>query len=298
MPRRYKIFDVFTDRPLTGNPLAIVLEAEGLDTAAMQTIAREFNLSETIFIFPGENPAHSARVRIFTPARELPFAGHPTIGAAVCLARLRFDGPQEHDAVVVVEEEIGLVRCGVRLSAGIGFAEFDSPKLPHTAGESAPKDFIAAALGLAPAEIGFENHVPTVWSAGVPYNFVPVRNMAILAKPVPNRALWSQAFVVGAAFVYTRETEGHDHAFRARMFAPALGVEEDPATGSAAAAFAGAIQHFDDMPDGEHSAVIEQGYEMGRPSLIRLEMTVSGGKITAVRVGGYAVEVAEGLLAV
>jgi trans-2,3-dihydro-3-hydroxyanthranilate isomerase len=104
--------------------------------------------------------------------------------------------------------------------------------------------------------------------------------------------------VTGAAFVYTRETEGHDHAFRARMFAPALGVEEDPATGSAAAAFAGAIQHFDDMPDGEHSAVIEQGYEMGRPSLIRLEMTVSGGKITAVRVGGHAVEVAEGLLAV
>jgi trans-2,3-dihydro-3-hydroxyanthranilate isomerase len=147
MPRRYKVFDVFTDRPLTGNPLAIVLEAEGLDTAAMQRIAREFNLSETIFILPSENPAHSARVRIFTPARELPFAGHPTIGAAVCLARLRFDGPQEHDAVVALEEEVGLVRCGVRLSEGIGFAEFDSPKTAGHCGRVGAEGFYRRGSG-------------------------------------------------------------------------------------------------------------------------------------------------------
>jgi hypothetical protein len=130
MPRPYKIFDVFTDRPLTGNPLAVVLDADGLDEAAMQAIAREFNLSETTFVLPAENPAHSAAVRIFTPEQELPFAGHPTVGTAVCLAEERFDGPGEHDAVIVLEERIGAVRCGVRIVDGAGFAEFDCPKLP------------------------------------------------------------------------------------------------------------------------------------------------------------------------
>jgi trans-2,3-dihydro-3-hydroxyanthranilate isomerase len=296
--RRYKILDVFTDRPLAGNPLSVVLDAGGLDAKAMQSIAREFNLSETVFILPGRNPAHSAHVRIFTPAAEIPFAGHPTLGAAICLARERFDGPGEHDAVIVLDEAVGVMRCGVKLYDKGGFAEFDCPRLPARIGEAAPKDFIAAAIGLAPAEIGFENHVPSAWSAGNPFDFVPVRNMAALAKAVPNRGTWAPAFSTGAAFLYTRETEGHDHSFRARMFAPPFGIEEDPATGSAVAAFAGLVQEFDDMPDGEHVAVVEQGYDMGRPSLIRLEMSVSRGALAAVRIGGNAVEIAEGRLAV
>jgi trans-2,3-dihydro-3-hydroxyanthranilate isomerase len=296
MARRYKIFDVFTERPLAGNPLAVVLEADGLDGAAMQAIAREFNLSETVFVLKSENPAHSARLRIFTPVRELPFAGHPTVGAAICLARERFDGPGEHDAVIVLEEGVGPVRCGVKLSGDGGFAEFDCPRLPARAGEPASKAVIAAALGLAPAEIGFENHFPTAWSAGNPFDFVPVRNMAVLAKAEPNRSEWGQAFKTGKAFLYTRETEGHDHSFRARMFAPAVGIEEDPATGSAVAAFAGPVHEFDDPPDGDHAAMIEQGYEMGRPSLIRLEMTVEGGALAAVRIGGHGVKTAEGVL--
>jgi len=298
MPRRYKIYDVFTERPLEGNPLAVVLDSEGLDDAAMQAVAREFNLSETVFVGPSANPAHSARVRIFTPKSEIPFAGHPTVGTAVCLARERFDGPGEHDAVVVLEEGVGPVRCGVRLSDAAGFAEFDCPRLPENAGEPAAKKPAAAALGLDSTEIGFENHVPSVWTAGNPFNFVPVRNMGVLARATANRATWKDAFGEGAAFLYTRETEGHDHSFRARMFAPIVGIEEDPATGSAVAAFAGPLQSFDQFPDGEHVHVVEQGYEMGRPSLIRLEMSVSGGKLTAVRIGGNAVEVAAGLMAV
>jgi trans-2,3-dihydro-3-hydroxyanthranilate isomerase len=298
MPRRYKIYDVFTDRPLAGNPLAIVLDAEGLDGAAMQAIAREFNLSETAFVAPSRDAAHSARIRIFTPKEELPFAGHPTVGAAVCLARERFDGPGEHDAVVVLEEKVGSVRCGVRIVRGSGFAEFDCPKLPELAGKPADKKPVAAALGVEATEIGFENHVPSFWSAGVPYHFVPVRNMGVLARAAAHRGAWKQAFEGGSAFLYTRETEGHDHSFRARMFAPVFGIEEDPATGSAVAAFAGPMHDFDQMPDGEHVAIIEQGYEMGRPSLIRLEMSVERGKLAAVRIGGNAVEVAEGTLAV
>jgi len=125
-----------------------------------------------------------------------------------------------------------------------------------------------------------------------------VRNIGVLARAAANRAAWREAFVEGSAFLYTRETEGHDHNFRARMFAPMSGIEEDPATGSAVAAFAGSMQEFDQMPDGEHVAIFEQGYEMGRPSLIRLEISVSAGKVAAVRIGGNAVEVAAGLLAV
>jgi trans-2,3-dihydro-3-hydroxyanthranilate isomerase len=264
----------------------------------MQGIAREFNLSETVFVLPPDNSAHTAKVRIFTPARELPFAGHPTVGAAVCLARERFVLPGEHDAVIVLEEAIGPVRCGVRLSDSGGFAEFDCPKLPEVTGEGAGKEFIAAAVGVAPADVGFENHVPTMWSAGVPYHFVPLQDITVLKKATPSPAQWQQAFGGDAGYFYTRETEGHAHAFRARMFAPEIGIAEDPATGSAAAAFAGVIHRFDSPPDGDHAAIIEQGFEMGRPSLIRLEMTVSGGRLSGVRIGGEAVAVAAGALEV
>ena len=298
MDRRYQVFDVFTERPLAGNALAVVLDAEGLDDAAMQAIAREFNLSETVFVLPAGNPAHSAKVRIFTPANELPFAGHPTVGAAVSLATERLGASGGQDAVIVLEEAVGPVRCGVTLSAAGGFAEFDCPKLPARAGEAQPRELIAAALGLPPAEIGFENHVPTIWSAGVLYNYVPVRNMAALAKAAAHRAAWTAPFGKDGAFLYTRETEGHDHSFRARMFAPFLGIEEDPATGSAVAALAGPVHDFDALPDGMHTAIIEQGFEMGRPSLIRLDMSVSGGALALVRIGGHAVQVMTGTLSV
>ena len=293
---RNKILDVFTDRALAGNPLAVVLDADGLDDAAMQAIAREFNLSETVFVFPAENPAHSARIRILTTAKELPFAGHPTVGTAVCLARERFNGPGPTDAVVVLEEKVGIVRCGVKLDGALGFAEFDCPELPHPAGEAPSKDLLADALSLPSTDIGFENHVPSAWSAGVVYRFVPVKNMAALAKAVPQPQPFRQAFGTEGAYLYTRETQGHDHAFRARMFVQEIGIIEDPATGSAVAAMAGAVKEFDALPDGDHAAIIEQGFEMGRPSLIRLGMTVEGGKLSVVRIGGHAVEVMDGTL--
>jgi trans-2,3-dihydro-3-hydroxyanthranilate isomerase len=298
--RRYLIYDVFTRRALTGNPLALVLDCDGMDAGQMQAVAREFNLSETVFVLPADNPAHSARIRIFTPVSEVPFAGHPTIGSAVCLAAERF-GPdcQGQDAVVVLEEGIGPVRCGVRLNRAAGFAEFDCPRLPRALGEASSKEAIAAALGLAPADVTFENHRPTVWTAGsVPFHYVPVHDMAALGSAQPVRESWPAAFGNDGAFLYTRETEGHDHHFRARMFAPMHGIDEDPATGSAVAALAGPVHDFDAPPDGEHLALVEQGYEMGRPSLIRLEMTVSHGALQTVRIGGDAVRLAEGVLAV
>jgi trans-2,3-dihydro-3-hydroxyanthranilate isomerase len=305
MKRRYAILDVFADKPLAGNPLAVVLDAAGLDDARMQAVAREFNLSETVFVLPAENPVHSARLRIFTPGAELPFAGHPTIGAAIYIAHRRLangtseDG--ETDAVVVLEEKVGAVRCGVRIRRGLGHAAFDAPILPKMLADPPSRETIAAALGLIPAEVGFENHEPTAISAGVPFAFVPVRNLDVIGKVAVMPALWRHAFggeAGGNAYVYTRDTVGSDRHFHARMFAPDLGLAEDPATGAAVAAFAGVIARFDGMPAGSHHFVVEQGFEMGRPSLIGLDIDVAEGRIAAARIEGDAVIVAEGTLTI
>ncbi len=299
MARRFHTFDVFTEKALTGNGLAIVEGAEGLDDDTMQAIAREFNLSETVFLFPPDNKAHSARVRIFTPGRELPFAGHPTVGTAIFLAIQKLGQvTREEDAIIVLEENVGPVRCGIRLRPDEApFAEFDVPSLPSETGTAEPRDVIAVALGLQPEEIGFENHVPTIYSAGNPFVFVPVRNLDVIGRARIASQHWDPAFHPvnhPAAFIYTRETINHDAAFHARMFWPAIGVGEDPATGSAAAAFAAVIMRFDDLPDGTYAGIIEQGYEMKRPSKMFLEIEVKGGALDGIRIGGHAVPVMSG----
>ncbi len=299
MPRRYAILDVFTDRPLAGNPLAVVLDSAGLDDARMQAIAREFNLSETVFVRPAQNPVHSASIRIFTPARELPFAGHPTVGTAVILGLERSGGqPGNDEMVLVLEETVGAIRCGVSLhGAKAGHAVFDLPKLPEGGGDPPARDAAAAALNLMPNEIGFENHLPSRYSAGVPYTCVPVRDLAAIGRAKANHAVWQNAFGKGgAAFLYCREAAGAGRQFHARMFAPEHGITEDPATGSAVAAFAGVIAAFDQPPGGNHRYVIEQGFEMGRPSLITLEVDMDGGLVAAARIAGDAVVVARGEL--
>jgi trans-2,3-dihydro-3-hydroxyanthranilate isomerase len=295
----YHILDVFTGQRFGGNPLAVVLDADGLDTARMQAIAREFNLSETVFVLKPQNAAHTARVRIFTPATEIPFAGHPTVGTGALLAELRApEGARPGDALIVLEEEVGIVRVGVRLRPGAPpHAEFDAPKLPVAAGEAAPSDRLAAALGLIPAEIGFENHRPTKYTAGLPFAFVPIASLDAIAKARVALSHWDQALKgqgLAGAFLYCRQTVHTASSFHARMFAPDFGVAEDPATGSAAAAFAGVVHRFDALPDGVHRRTIEQGYEMGRPSAIALTMEVVHGRLTGVRIGGQAVRVAEG----
>ncbi|WP_417669272.1 PhzF family phenazine biosynthesis protein [Roseibium sp.] len=301
MGRRYAILDVFTNKALAGNPLAVVLDAEDLSDQQMQAIAREFNLSETVFVLPPENPGHSANIRIFTPGKELPFAGHPTVGTAILMAMERFgDIKGEQDSMVVLKEKIGPVRCGVVLKENAaGFAEFDLPKLPAPAGPTENKDIIAAALGLDPSDIGFENHCPSCYEAGVPFVFVPVHGLDALSRAEPVPAHWNKAFKEGcstSAFVYCRETKGHDSGFQARMFAPEMGILEDPATGSAVAAFAGAIHYYDELPNGTHFIRIEQGFVMGRPSHIDLEIDVEAKKLHAVRIGGQATLVARGEL--
>ncbi len=301
MSRSYAILDVFTETPLAGNGLAVVLDAGGLDDKRMQAIAREFNLSETVFVLPPENPVHSARLRIFTPARELPFAGHPTVGTAVLLATRKAagGGASGKEMMLLLEETVGLVRAGVFIQGEkAGHAIFTAPVLPSPVPAEFDRDQVAAALGLLPTEIGFENHKTSAWSAGVPFVFVPVSGLEAIGNARPNPVSWAGAFgsPSTAAWLYCRETESSDNDFHARMFAPLLGFAEDPATGSAAAAFAGVVCRFDELPPGTYRYVIEQGFEMNRASLITMEMDVAGGEVAAVRIGGNAVVVAEGTL--
>ncbi len=307
--RFYEIYDVFTEKALSGNPLAIVHDSEGLDDATMLAIAREFNLSETVFVAPAVNPLHTASIRIFTPDYELNFAGHPTVGTAVALAYKNCNGQKpQTDLIMTLEEKVGPVRVAVHC-AGSGdtegqsaaFAEFDLPRLPERVNITVEKEQAAAALRLNTHEVGFENHVPSVWSGGKPFVLVPVKNMIAAAKVVVDPVFVEdhmQAFEGRAIpfYIYTRETRLFESNYHARMFTSGKHVYEDPATGSAVAAFAGAINEFDQPVDGLTQLWIEQGIQMGRPSRIRLELDVAAKKLTGARIGGSAVKVAEGYL--
>ncbi|MBV8849237.1 MAG: PhzF family phenazine biosynthesis protein [Methylobacteriaceae bacterium] len=297
MKRRFFTLDVFADRPLAGNPLAVVLDSAGLDTAGMQAIAREFNLSETTFVLEPRDPVNSAAIRIFTPARELPFAGHPTIGSAVMIAVDR--APEmigRGDLQIALEEEVGPVRCNVRRKGKAYFASFALPALPFMVPGAPDVPQAAAALGLAASEIGFDQHRISRYSCGTPYTFVPVSGLEAIARAAPDLARFRHIFGEMGVFLYTRETANAENAVHARMFAPQFGIIEDPATGSAAAAFAGVAQEFESPEDGIHTITIEQGFEMGRPSVINLTMDIAGGKLTAGEIGGSAVIVSQGTI--
>ncbi len=296
MPRRFVTLDVFTARPFGGNPLAVVLDAVGLDEAAMQQIAVEFNLSETVFVFPPRKPGGRAALRIFSKSHEMPFAGHPTVGTAVLLA-LEDKMPK---ASFVLEEQIGAVKCEVvTKGAGSrqGSAVFTVPRRGELEAVDLPRQACADALSLDLEDIGFDAHRPVVASAGVPFVFIPVANLTALARARPDEA--AQLAGLGgfgdALFLYTLDEEG-DADYRARMFSPGLGISEDPATGAAAAALPNVLLDAEGRVDGHHKVRIDQGFEMGRPSRLNLEFTIKGGVVTEATIGGSAVVIAEGVL--
>ncbi len=295
MELRYHTLDVFTEQLFGGNPLAVVFGGEALSRAQMQAIAREFNLSETVFVLPPTRADAAHRLRIFTPLRELPFAGHPTVGAACLLAQRRLV-PQGDDVSFVLEEGVGPVRVRVRRASDRAvYAELTAAQPPEY-GPSVPDNAtLAAALGLEPDDIGRGSEQPRAVSCGMPFVLVPLRAPEVMAgilldEQRARAALagqWAQQI-----YVYVRGYEGE---LRARMFAPNLGIAEDPATGAAAVALAGALGDALET-DGHHEWVVHQGYEMGRPSQLYIAADRAGGKLGALRVGGYAVEVSDGLL--
>jgi trans-2,3-dihydro-3-hydroxyanthranilate isomerase len=300
MPRSlsYHLLDVFTHRRFAGNPLAVVEADAALPEAKMQALAREFNLSETIFLLEPRDPANSARVRIFTPARELPFAGHPVIGAAALLAEIRAsDLLVRHGVVIAFESEIGPLRCeAIKGQGKVTYAEVTPPSTPRRLDAPPAPEALAAALTLSAADIGFGAHVPTIYAQGPAFVFVPLRSREVLDRARRAPAFAAAMGAAAGAYLYTRETVDAACAVNARMFANGLGVDEDPATGSAAAAFAGVALEFERPRDGEHELFIEQGHAMGRPSRITLRMSVEDGALARVAVGGQVVRVGEGRL--
>lgn len=299
---RYRFYtaDVFTAVPFAGNPLAVLPDARGLHEGQMQRIAREFNLSETAFVFPAQAAQHTRRVRIFTPRTELPFAGHPTLGTAYVLA-VTGEIPLRGEATeIVFEEGVGPVPVTIYSSAGQPtWLYLTAARRPEVGPPPPERAVLAEALSLNEAELQAGPWRPAAVSCGVPFLFVPLRDRAALGRATLRREVWArelQAFWAPHLYLVCFEPEQAGADLRARLFAPALGVEEDPATGAAAAALAGYLGLHDPAAEGLVQWTIEQGVEMGRPSLLKVQAEARQGQIVTVRVGGQAVLVSEGTL--
>ena len=300
MKLAFHTLDVFTNRHFGVNPLAVVLEADALSTEQMQIITREFNLSETIFVMKPEDPANTAKVRIFFPGGEMSFAGHPTVGCAVLLAEMKYKAGCSFETEIRLEEGAGLVPVKVSRVGEVPRAQFTAPVLPFAVDISLPTvALVAKALSLEPGDIGFESHSIGVHQGGPRFFHVPLKTREALARCVVAEPHWSEmitALGVDNAYVYTRGGDSPKANFRARMFAPTGGIPEDPATGSATALLAAQLLKAEALKDGTHKWQLEQGYEMGRPSDLFLEAEVNQGKLARVRVAGQAVKVMQGTL--
>lgn len=300
MPLRYVTLDVFTDTAFAGNPLAVVFTPETLEDAVMQAVAAEFNLSETVFVTEPQGREADYGLRIYTPKEELPFAGHPTVGAAVALA-LDKGGEPGKARRFVLEETVGDVTCDARVNGeDTGSARFFVPRLPERIGDLPDVSLLARALGLEPGDLMNAPLNDGVWSAGVPFAIIPLRFSATMTRIAPNISAFDEAFGGDEpmpAYVVAKASETEFTTdWRVRMFGPHLGIMEDPATGGAAAAFAGLLAEECGFGDGEHAVSIYQGVEMGRPSLLRLLLKIEAGRLTDVMIGGDAVKISEGTL--
>lgn len=292
---RFVTADVFTDRPFGGNPLAVVPDGRGLSERQMQLVASEFNLSETVFVLPPDRPEHTRRLRIFTPAMELPFAGHPTVGTAHVLAaggEIPLTGPETD---IVFEEGVGPVSVRIRAAEGRPvFARLTVARPPVRSPLAASAARLAAVLSLNPGDVSEE---PQAWSCGVPFTFVAVTGLEAVRRARLRRDVWEAELAASEApsvFVFSRETERAGSHVHARMFAPGMGVGEDPATGAAAAALAGYLGSREPDSGGTLQWTVEQGFEMGRPSILDVEADRRDGAVVAVRVGGASVLISRG----
>ncbi|MBX7119348.1 MAG: PhzF family phenazine biosynthesis protein [Gemmatimonadaceae bacterium] len=296
---RYLTLDVFTPTPFGGNQLAVFPDARGIPEGLLLRITQEFNFSEVTFCYPPEDPAHTRKVRIFVPEKEIPFAGHPTIGTAVALALTEGALPGGTGRMQL-ELGVGTLPVDVRVeSEGRAWAEFSVVKLPEVGPHAPTLNTLAEILSLEPGDLMGGAMSPQAVSCGYPFLLVPLKSLKALKAARVRMDRWEQTlqrFWAPEIFVAARDPEQGEHHWRARMFAPGIRVPEDPATGSAVAAFGGWLAMKEPKAEGSFAWSVDQGIEMGRPSRLDVSADKAGGQVTAVRVAGRAVLVSEGAL--
>ena len=287
---------MFTETRFGGNQLAVLPQAEGLSAQQMQQIAREFNFSESTFVFP-PRAGHTRHVRIFTPAREVPFAGHPNVGTAFVLASIGEFGEIKSPLTVTFEEEAGVVSIAIDASAGkISSCELTAPQ-SLSLGKTIPVELVATAISVDPKDIVTKVHRPQVGSVGLPFIMAELKDRSVLERAhidMDGFEAIKASGIMPDVFFYTRSKDDFD--IRARMFGPLSGVPEDPATGSANCALAGLLAHCDKNANGDFKWRIAQGVEMGRPSILVARAEKKDGVVEKTRIGGPSVMVGEGVL--
>ena len=298
MKLHFVTVDVFTDQRFGGNPLAVVLNPEGLNTEQMQQIAGEFNLSETTFVLLPRELEHTAEVRIFTPRAEIPFAGHPNIGTAYVLAQLGEVYGRPIGDTLAFEEKAGLVRVEIQREDGAtAGARLTAPR-EFTRGEEFPAHVVAACCSLNSEDINIRHHAPCIASAGMPFVFAELKSRERLAAAAPQAHVMADHVprdVAGGIYLYAPAKES-EVDYQARMFAPLHGISEDPATGSANVAAIGLLASLRPESDIRLTKTIAQGVDMGRPSLLLTEADKHDGEVTATHISGRCAPMMEGTL--
>lgn len=291
----YHLVDVFTDRRFGGNPLAVFTNGRGLSTETMQAIAKELNLSETTFVLPPDDPANDWRVRIFTPAAEMPMAGHPTVGTSFVLAWEHLVGVSEQQPVIRLEENVGLIPVTFTFADGQPATATMQQLTPQFGPVFDDRETIAAMLSLEPAAL--DDYPLQVVSCGTPFFIVPLKTLDAVRNIRLRIDIWERAlanFAASKVFVFTRQTEYPGSTVHSRMFAPSLGIREDPATGAASGPLGCYLVKYGLAAGNPALIVSEQGVEMGRPSFIHIRIEQTGGQISGVFVGGRCVYVGQG----
>jgi trans-2,3-dihydro-3-hydroxyanthranilate isomerase len=300
---RFVTLDVFTATAFGGNQLAVFPDASGIPEDALLNITREFNFAEVTFCYPPANAAHTKRVRIFTPAREIPFAGHPTVGTAIALVELGQAGAAAGgEFKLVLEEGVGPIPVTVKKTAGaVSFAQFTTAKLAEVGPATPSRGALAEMLSIDAEDILATPMAPQNVSCGLPFLMVPLRSVDAVSRSRVRMDKWETTLKSAWApdiFIFAKKSEGGDSHYHARMYGPGVNVPEDPATGSANACLAGYLGARASQQDGTLAWKVDQGVEMGRPSRIEIEADKSAGAVTAIRVGGNAAMMTEGTFAV
>ncbi|MEM9246584.1 MAG: PhzF family phenazine biosynthesis protein [Cyanobacteria bacterium P01_F01_bin.153] len=299
--------DVFSDRPFGGNPLAVFPVADGITDEQMLRIAQEFNLSETVFVQLPRTPRADRRLRIFTPTGEIPFAGHPTIGAAAVLTLIGEVPATSDEAIIYLEENVGFIPVKIRVDLDKPvYAELTVQQPPTFEPPPASLPEIVAAAGLTESDVlDMDRFPPLVGSCGLPFLILPVKDIAALGRSHLVPSLWQEhlqntpgahCYLIAPDDIQSPQST----AWQVRMYAPALGISEDPATGSAATVLGGYLAQYglsqgnNDLEDGEYCWDLKQGIEMGRPSTLVIRTTIKNQIITAIRVGGRSILMSKG----